>query len=112
MKRIHQTFLHDCFHRLKQIYDQIKTKLNSSTYQYRINSLIRILIVLREYLSECDYSYHKERSVLPMSRAFRGRSIVLIVRYNTGQNRQTEDFEYSCHSNETWGQIRRTISTR
>lgn len=63
-KRIHQTFLHECFQRLKQIYDSIKTK---STPQ-KIHSLIRILIVLREYLFECDYSYHRERQILPMSR--------------------------------------------
>ncbi len=45
-------------------------------------------------------------------RAFRGRPVIVLVRLNTGQNRQTEDFEYSCHSNETWGQIRRMISNR
>ncbi len=45
-------------------------------------------------------------------RAFRGRPVVVTVRINTGQNRQTEDFEYPCHSNETWGQIRRMISNR
>ena len=45
-------------------------------------------------------------------RAFRGRPVVVTVRMNTGQNRQTEDFEYPCHSNETWGQIRRMISNR
>jgi ubiquitin carboxyl-terminal hydrolase 9/24 len=68
IKRIHQAFIHECFQRLKQIYDTIKLKSNQTTYQHRINSLIRILVVLREYLSECDYSYHKERSILPMSR--------------------------------------------
>jgi hypothetical protein len=46
------------------------------------------------------------------SRAFRGRPTTLIVRLNTGQNRQTEEFEYSSHSNETWGQIRRMIYNR
>jgi hypothetical protein len=45
-------------------------------------------------------------------RAFRGRAVVLIVRLNNAQNRVAEDFEYQCHSNETWGQIRRMISNR
>jgi ubiquitin carboxyl-terminal hydrolase 9/24 len=47
-KRIHESFISDC--------------------QHKLNSLIRILIVLREYLAECDNSYHKERTILPMSR--------------------------------------------
>ncbi len=68
IQRIHQTFLKECFQRLKQVYDTVKLKSNHTIHQYRINSLIRILVVLREYLSECDYSYHKERSILPMSR--------------------------------------------
>ena len=45
-------------------------------------------------------------------RAFRGRPVTLLIRANTGQNRQTEDSEYSCHSNDTWGHIRRMIHSR
>ncbi|CAF1148229.1 unnamed protein product [Rotaria sordida] len=112
IKRIHQTFLQECFKRLHQVYDIIKAKTNQTAHQHKLNTLIRILIVLREYLAECDYSYHKDRSILPMSRAFRGRSVTLIIRLNTGQNRQSEDFEHSSHLNETWGHIRRMIHTR
>jgi len=68
IKRIHQTFLHDCFHRLKQVLDTVKSKSNQTIHQNRIHSLIRLLVVLREYLSECDASYHKDRAFLPMSR--------------------------------------------
>jgi hypothetical protein len=74
--------------------------------------IIRLLVLLREYLGDCDYSYHKERGYLPMSRAFRGRPVIVLIRLNNGQNRVTEDFEYQCHSNETWGQIRRMIWNR
>lgn len=45
-------------------------------------------------------------------RAFRGRPVVVVIRINTGQNRQTDDSEHYCHSNETWGQIRRLIMQR
>lgn len=68
VKRIHQTFIQDCFKRLHHVYDAMKSKSNQSTHQNKYNSLIRILTVLREYLAECDYSYHKERGILPMSR--------------------------------------------
>jgi ubiquitin carboxyl-terminal hydrolase 9/24 len=68
IKRIHQTFIHECFQRLRTVYDSIKTKSNQTAYQHKLNMIIRLLIVLREYLAECDYSYHKERGILPMSR--------------------------------------------
>ena len=72
VKRIHESFLTECFERLRPIYDSL-TMMNTnddspSVYQYKLNALIRILIVLREYLAECDHSYHKERTYLPMSR--------------------------------------------
>ena len=68
IKRIHQAFIQDCFQRLRQVYDALKSKSNPTIRQNRMNSLIRILTVLREYLSECDYSYHRDRAILPMSR--------------------------------------------
>jgi len=115
VKRIHESFISDCFERLRPVYDSMKVLIkqehSKDEYQQKINSLIRILTVVREYLAECDNSYHKERSILPMSRAFRGRSITLIIRVNTGQNR-TDDFEQNFHSNDTWGHIRRFIHNR
>ncbi|CAF0890240.1 unnamed protein product [Adineta ricciae] len=108
VKRIHQTFMGECFSRLKHVYGQIKSK---STPQ-GIVALIRLLTVLREYLAECDYSYHKDRNVLPMARAYRGRPVIMSIRFPTTQNRQGEDFDYQCHSNDTWGQIRRMICNR
>ncbi|CAF3635592.1 unnamed protein product [Rotaria socialis] len=112
IKRIHQTFLGECFKRLRVVYDKIKSKTTQATHQQIINSLIRILVVLREYLAECDYSYHKDRHSLPISRAFRGRPVILVFRVNTGQNRQTDDYESPSHLNETWGHIRRMIYNR
>ncbi|CAF4615458.1 unnamed protein product, partial [Rotaria magnacalcarata] len=89
-----------------------KSKTTQATHQQIINSLIRILVVLREYLAECDYSYHKDRHSLPISRAFRGRPVILVFRVNTGQNRQIDDYENPSHLNETWGHIRRMIYNR
>jgi ubiquitin carboxyl-terminal hydrolase 9/24 len=72
VKRIHESFISDCFDRLRPVYDSVKLMYSQQdskdTYQPKLISLIRILIVLREYLAECDNSYHKERSFLPMSR--------------------------------------------
>ena len=68
IKRIHQTFLQDCFQRLKQAFDAMKSKSNAMKHATRVNALIRLLIVLKEYLGECDTSYHRERTNLPMLR--------------------------------------------
>lgn len=72
VKRVHESFISDCFDRLRPVYDSVKLmqthKDAQQAFQHKLNSLIRILIVLREYLAECDNSYHKERSTLPTSR--------------------------------------------
>ena len=68
IKRIHQNFLQDCFQRLKQAVEAMKAKTTAMKHQTRINALIRLLIVLKEYLAECDASYHRDRANLPMSR--------------------------------------------
>lgn len=72
VKRVHESFISECFERLRPIYDSLKmmNKQDDSKtiYQYKLNSLIRILTVVKVYLAECDHSYHKERTHLPMSR--------------------------------------------
>jgi len=108
VRRIHESFINDCYQRLKTVYESIQ----NDVHQHKFNVLTRILFVFREYLSECDLAFHKDRMLLPMFRAFRGRSIIVAIRVNLGQNRATDDFEYSCHSNDTWGQIRRWIQSR
>lgn len=67
-RRVHQGFLQDCFQRLKQAVDAMKSKSNATKHQNRINALVSLLTVLKEYLAECDASYHKERGNLPMFR--------------------------------------------
>ena len=67
-KRIHESFIADCYQRLKQVYDKIPTPEKKTNAEAKTNMLIRILIVLHVYLAECDYAYHKERIYLPMAR--------------------------------------------
>ena len=67
-RRIHQAFLQDCFQRLKSAVDAMKAKSNAIKHQNRINALVSLLTVLKEYLAECDASYHKDRVNLPMFR--------------------------------------------
>jgi ubiquitin carboxyl-terminal hydrolase 9/24 len=68
-KRIHESFIADCYQRLKQVYEKLQSTENSS--EAKLNMLIRILIVLHVYLAECDYAFHKERAFLPMARSVR-----------------------------------------
>ena len=43
--------------------------------------MCRTLKVLEEYISECDYYYLEERTMLPLYRAARGKQIALTVRF-------------------------------
>lgn len=69
---IHEDFIQTCFDRLKASYgmlcvlDSEKDTINC-TKQEAIQ-MIRVLTVLREYISECDSDYHGERIILPLSR--------------------------------------------
>lgn len=44
--------------------------------------MCRTLKVLEEYISECDYYYLEERTMLPLYRAARGKQIALTVRFS------------------------------
>ncbi|KAG8589764.1 hypothetical protein GDO81_006516 [Engystomops pustulosus] len=73
--------------------------------------MVRVLTVLKEYINECDSDYHEERTILPMSRAFRGKHITLVVRF-PNQGRQVEDLDIWSHTNDTIGSVRRCILNR
>lgn len=73
--------------------------------------MVRVLTVLKEYINECDSDYHEERSILPMSRAFRGKHITLVVRF-PNQGRQVDDLDIWSHTNDTIGSVRRCILSR
>ena len=73
-----------------------------------ITQILRVLIVLREYLNEFDASYLCERVHPPLCRASKGKSVLLLVRLQV-QNRQADDIELISHVNETIGSLRRQI---
>ncbi|KAM4798316.1 ubiquitin carboxyl-terminal hydrolase 9X-like isoform X3 [Urocitellus parryii] len=109
---IHEDFIQSCFDRLKASYDTLcvldgdKDSINC-TRQEAIR-MVRVLTVLREYINECDSDYHGERMILPMSRAFRGKHLSLIVRF-PNQGRQVDDLDILSHTNDTVGSVRRCI---
>ncbi|KAG8450507.1 hypothetical protein GDO86_002966 [Hymenochirus boettgeri] len=72
--------------------------------------MVRVLTVLKEYINECDSDY-QEAAILPMSRAFRGKHITLVVRF-PNQGRQVEDLDIWSHTNDTIGSVRRCILNR
>ncbi|XP_045061562.1 probable ubiquitin carboxyl-terminal hydrolase FAF-X isoform X2 [Coregonus clupeaformis] len=112
---IHEDFIQLCFDRLKASYDTLcvldgdKDSINCA--QQEAVRMVRVLTVLKEYINECDSDYHEERSILPMSRAFRGKHITLIVRF-PNQGRQVDDLDIWSHTNDTIGSVRRGILTR
>uniref|UniRef100_A0A671PYM1 ubiquitinyl hydrolase 1 n=1 Tax=Sinocyclocheilus anshuiensis TaxID=1608454 RepID=A0A671PYM1_9TELE len=112
---IHEDFIQSCFDRLKASYDTLcvldgdKDSINCARQE--AIRMVRVLTVLREYITECDSDYHEERTILPMSRAFRGKHITLVVRF-PNQGRQVEDLDIWSHTNDTIGSVRRCILSR
>ncbi|KAJ6667612.1 hypothetical protein lerEdw1_016733 [Lerista edwardsae] len=112
---IHEDFIQSCFDRLKASYDTLcvldgdKDSINCARQE--AIRMVRVLTVLREYINECDSDYHEERTILPMSRAFRGKHISLVVRF-PNQGRQVEDLDVWSHTNDTIGSVRRCILNR
>ncbi|XP_065107920.1 ubiquitin carboxyl-terminal hydrolase 9X isoform X6 [Paramisgurnus dabryanus] len=112
---IHEDFIQSCFDRLKASYDTLcvldgdKDSLNCARQE--AIRMVRVLTVLREYITECDSDYHEERTILPMSRAFRGKHITLVVRF-PNQGRQVDDLDIWSHTNDTIGSVRRCILNR
>ncbi|KFO30361.1 Putative ubiquitin carboxyl-terminal hydrolase FAF-X [Fukomys damarensis] len=107
---IHENFIQSCFDRLKASYNTLcvldgDKDSNSCTRQETIH-MVRVLTVLREYINECDSDYQKERMILPMSRAFRGKHLSFIVRF---PNQRRHDLDIPSHTNDTVGSIRRCI---
>ncbi|CAH7488181.1 probable ubiquitin carboxyl-terminal hydrolase FAF-X [Phodopus roborovskii] len=112
---IHEDFIQSCFDRLKASYDILcvldSNKDRISCARQEATRMVRILTVLREYISECDRDYHGERIILPMSRAFRGKHLSLTVRF-PNQDRQVDDLDIMSHTNDTIGSVRRCILNR
>ncbi|XP_045395018.1 probable ubiquitin carboxyl-terminal hydrolase FAF-X isoform X1 [Lemur catta] len=109
---IHEDFIQSCFDRLKASYDTLcvldgdKDSINCARQE--AIRMVRVLTVLKEYINECDNDYHEERMILPMSRAFRGKHLSLIVRF-PNQGRQVDDLDIWSHTNDTVGSVRRCI---
>ncbi|XP_054553726.1 probable ubiquitin carboxyl-terminal hydrolase FAF-X [Talpa occidentalis] len=109
---IHEDFIQSCFDRLKASYDTLcvldgdKDSINCAKQE--AIRMDRVLTVLREYINECDSDYHEERTILPMSRAFRGKHLSLIIRF-PNHGRQVDDLDIWSHTNDTVGSVRRCI---
>lgn len=77
-------------------------------YLLQVLKMTRVLEVLHEYVNQCDSDFGEERTILPMSRAFRGVQVNLTVRF-PNQGRQIDDVELWTHTNDTLAALRRQI---
>uniref|UniRef100_A0A2K5QGA4 ubiquitinyl hydrolase 1 n=1 Tax=Cebus imitator TaxID=2715852 RepID=A0A2K5QGA4_CEBIM len=112
---IHEGFIQSCFDRLKSSYDTLcvldgdKNSINCAKQE--AIRMVRVLTVLKEYINECDSDYHEERRILPLSRAFRGKHVSLIVQF-PNQGTQVDEMDIWSHTNDTVGSVRRCIVNR
>lgn len=112
---IHEDFITSCIDRLRAAFDTVAILLNDPSAETKIKHesirMTRVLKVLHEYIHQCDTDFGEERTILPMSRAFRGVQLQLTIRF-PNQGRQMEDLDIWTHSNDTLHSIRRQILTK
>lgn len=121
--QFHETFLSECYDRLKSYYDSVTVmqkseqdkELDAEQMQVRIRveavKMCRVMRVLHEFLSECDNAFLGERKILPLHRACRGKHMILLIRFSSS-NRQVDDMELFTHSNDTLASLRKLILRR
>ena len=111
--------------RLKVSYDTLsiltKQKYEQSDYEQKltddsktnqeITQILRVMIVLREYINEFDANFLYERIYPPLFRASKGKSVIILVRIQL-QNKPADEIELISHVNETIGSLRRQIYIR
>ncbi|CAG0892062.1 unnamed protein product, partial [Darwinula stevensoni] len=109
---IHEDFISSCMDRLKSFYDTFsildKERDGGDRVDVEVTRMCRVLRVLHEYISETDNDYHDERLLLPLSRAYHGKSLSVTVRF-PNQGKQVEELDLWSHTNETLGTVRRHI---
>lgn len=109
---IHDDIIASCTDRLRAAYDTVSVILgdpsSESKIKHEVNRITRVLKVLHEYIFQCDSDFGDERTILPMSLAYRGSQINFVVRFPI-QGRQTEDFSMVSHTNDTLHSVKRQI---
>ena len=94
--------------RLRVSHDKLAVITNESESNLHGQEILRVMSLLKEYICEFDANYVCERIYAPLHRAFRGKTVALIVRIPI-QNKQSEDIEVTTYTNDTIGSIRRQI---
>lgn len=117
---LHQELLNDCMQRLEASADTVKLLKSTSkeegdeiALRKELKKMTRILIVLCEYIKECDSTYQQERALPPLFRASRGNNILLKVRTISQHRSQGHDeFDIWTHDVETLASLRRAIELK
>lgn len=116
----HKNFIADCFERLEIYYESIVTLNKTITgplaptdpnirmRENHAQKMCRVIRVLQEYIKECDRTFNGERKRLPLSRAHRGKDLILFIRFNN-PGRQIDDMEFTTHTNEMVSTLKRNL---
>lgn len=120
----HENFISECCDRMRSHYDNInvltkivdESKIEANNEmrlkrQKESEKLCRVVRVLQEYIKECDRTFNSDRFILPLSRAHRGKYMVIYIRFQN-PGRQIDDMEVPTHSNETIMNLKRNILKR
>lgn len=127
-RAIHADLISNCMDRLRVSYDNLsiltkqnvdcdeqQKKLDDIKISQEITQVLRVMIVLREYINEFDSTYFYERLHAPFYRASKGKSLTLVIRMQmqnkppTAAGNNSDEFELVSHVNDTIGSLRRQI---
>lgn len=111
---LHSDFTQQCSERLKSCYDTLQclvdqnNKDSKNQVWQQTSRLGRTLKVLYEYIWAYDTQFDEERRYPPLYRMFWGHDIDFIIRI-PGNNRVSEEFVITGHSNQSLLSLRRQI---
>lgn len=125
VENFHENFINECCDRLKAHMDNLAILKNAKVglkghaeedcdTQMRMveaEKMRRIVKVLQEYIKECDRTFTGDRVFLPLSRASRGKHLVLYIRFQT-PGKALDDIEVTTHTNETVLSFKRSLLKR
>ncbi|OTF74083.1 hypothetical protein BLA29_003201 [Euroglyphus maynei] len=102
---LNEDFINVCFDQLKCSYDTVTVighDENEPKIHVELTKMTRILSVLCEYIRKSDNDYGNERTILPMSQCFRGKSVELVIKIITQIfNRNIDELILQTHTNES-----------
>ncbi|KAF2883780.1 hypothetical protein ILUMI_22366 [Ignelater luminosus] len=105
----HEMYIKKCYNLLKDNHEAYCTL--EIPDNKKLDTVCRVLKVLFNYIEGYENNFMKERKILPVSRACRGRDMILIIQF-TQTDQNLKNFDFRTHENDILLSVRRIISEK